>query len=248
MGGLCSLPVVWIPFLTYASMLWLPGLWQSVPLILRQATVGPHLHWKLPDTHSKSGSVSCGGHCFFLLGPGSHILLCPPRVCFPVLWKFSNQVPLAFKVKFVCTSFSAFCCLRRHLSSCKPCSKPSQVPTSLYFLPKHQLQIQNYCLSYPFLAISKCSYRSIVIILKKVGLIQKVQVFIKNPLGIFDFTRGICILSLDWGISISYVNSAGWDGCFNQNSKQEETTSKVWRRGMRSNIETKSWPLWRRRN
>jgi len=166
----------------------------------------------------------------------------------PVLWKFSNQVPLAFKVKCICTSFSVFCCFRRRLSSCKPCSKPSQVPASLCFLPKHQLQIQNYCLSHPFLAISNCSYRSTVIILKKVGLIQKVQILIKNPLGIFDFTRGICILSLDWGISISYANSAGWDACFNQNSKQEETASKVWRRGMRSNIETESWPLWRRRN
>ena len=26
--------------------------------------------------------------------------LCPPRVCFPSLWKFCNQTPLALKVKF----------------------------------------------------------------------------------------------------------------------------------------------------
>ena len=38
-----------------------------------------------------------------LLSPGSwcqQVSLCPPRVCFPVLWKFCNQIPLAFKVKF----------------------------------------------------------------------------------------------------------------------------------------------------
>ena len=26
--------------------------------------------------------------------------MCPPRVCFPVLWKFCKEIPLAFKVKF----------------------------------------------------------------------------------------------------------------------------------------------------
>ena len=48
-----------------------------------------------------SGSVSCG-----VTAPFSWVLvrtrfcLCPPRVCSPVLWKFCNQIPLAFKVKF----------------------------------------------------------------------------------------------------------------------------------------------------
>ena len=51
----------------------------------------------------KSGSVSCG-----VTAPFSWVLvhtrfcLCPPRVSVsPVLWKFCNQIPLAFKVKFL---------------------------------------------------------------------------------------------------------------------------------------------------
>ena len=44
---------------TYASMLCLPGLLQSVPLTLWQATVDLHLCWRLPNA-GKSGSVSCG--------------------------------------------------------------------------------------------------------------------------------------------------------------------------------------------
>ena len=50
----------------------------------------------------KSGSVSCG-----VTAPFSWVLvhtrfcLCPPRVSVsPVLWKFCNQIPLVFKVKF----------------------------------------------------------------------------------------------------------------------------------------------------
>ena len=66
---------------------------------------------RLPPTHTstgdswiltgKSGSVSCG-----VTAPFSWVLvctkfcLCPPRVCFPVLCKFCNQIPLASKVKF----------------------------------------------------------------------------------------------------------------------------------------------------
>ena len=69
-------------------------------------------HWPMPSLetpgHStgKSGSVSCG-----VTAPFSWILvhtrfcLCPPRVwcpslLSPVLWKFYNQIPLPFKVKF----------------------------------------------------------------------------------------------------------------------------------------------------
>ena len=39
---------------------------------------------------------------FFLLGPGAHkFLLGPPSVSVsPVLWKFSNQILLTFKVRF----------------------------------------------------------------------------------------------------------------------------------------------------
>ena len=55
----------------------------------------------------KLGSVSYG-----VTAPFSCILmckrfcLCPPRVCFPVLWKFCNQIPLASKVKFLGVSQS----------------------------------------------------------------------------------------------------------------------------------------------
>ena len=61
----------------------------SVPPTLQQATTDPRLHWRLLDTHGKSGSVSCG-----VTAPFSWILahtkfcLCPPPVCFPVLCKF----------------------------------------------------------------------------------------------------------------------------------------------------------------
>ena len=49
----------------------------------------------------KSVPVSCG-----VTAPFSWVLVltrfcfCPPRVCFPVLCKFCNQIPLASKVKF----------------------------------------------------------------------------------------------------------------------------------------------------
>ena len=50
---------------------------------------------------SKSGSVSYG-----VTAPLSWVLvctmfcLCPPKICFPSLWKFCIQIPLTFKVKF----------------------------------------------------------------------------------------------------------------------------------------------------
>ena len=65
------------------------ALLRSVPPTLQQATTDPRLHWRLLDTHDKSGSVSCG-----VTAPFSWVLLCtrfclcPPRVCFPVLCKF----------------------------------------------------------------------------------------------------------------------------------------------------------------
>ena len=49
----------------------------------------------------KYGSVSCGDTPPFswVLVP-TRFCLCLPRVCYPVLWKFCNQIPLAFKAKF----------------------------------------------------------------------------------------------------------------------------------------------------
>ena len=80
----------------------------SVPLTPQQATVDPHLCRRLLDTLTgKSGSVSCGDTApFSWLLVHTRFYLCPPRVCFPVLWKFCNQIPLASKVKFLGVSQS----------------------------------------------------------------------------------------------------------------------------------------------
>ena len=66
--------------------------------------IHPSLRWRLLDTHRPVWLSLLWGHCSFLLGPCAHKVLfapfCLPRVCFPVLWNFCNQIPLAFKVKF----------------------------------------------------------------------------------------------------------------------------------------------------
>ena len=69
---------------------------QKVPLSLLhavppnlQATAGPHLGRRCLDTHGLVWVSLLWGHCSFLLGPGApKVLLCPPRVCFPILCKF----------------------------------------------------------------------------------------------------------------------------------------------------------------
>ena len=52
--------------------------------------------------HSQGSLTHALVRSLFLLGPGAYkVLFCPPRDCyFPRLWKFCNQIPLAFKVKF----------------------------------------------------------------------------------------------------------------------------------------------------
>ena len=74
----------------------LPGLLLPVPLTLQQATVNPHLHQRLPNTHRQVWISLSWGPCSFLLGPGAHrVLLVPSRsLCFSVLWKFCNQISL----------------------------------------------------------------------------------------------------------------------------------------------------------
>ena len=63
--------------------------------------VNSRLHWRLLDTHRQIWLSLLLGHCSFLLGPGTHkVFLCPQNSVSPVLWKFWNQIPLAFKVKF----------------------------------------------------------------------------------------------------------------------------------------------------
>ena len=114
MGGavfpLCSLAwgqtvlvVMMISFKrTYGNRLRLPGLLQSVPLILWQATVDWHFRQRLLDTLSQ----------IWLHLLWESVLLFPVSWCMqgflralqesvsPVLWKFCNQILLAFKVKF----------------------------------------------------------------------------------------------------------------------------------------------------
>ena len=97
--GLCSLPVVWPSFnRTYASLLRLPVVLQSVPWpqgrsLLTHTYAGDS--WTLTG---KSGSVFCG-----VSAPFSWVLV-HTKFCWalqesvsPVLWKFCNQIPLAFK-------------------------------------------------------------------------------------------------------------------------------------------------------
>ena len=70
---------------TYASMLQLPGLLQSVPLTPRQATADPRLHWRFLDTHRQVWLSLLRGHCSFLLGPGVYRVLFVPSKSLEVL-------------------------------------------------------------------------------------------------------------------------------------------------------------------
>ena len=61
----------------------MPALLYSVPVTLQQATVNPHLHWRLLDTHRQVWVRVLWGH-FFLLGPGAHkVLFVPSKSLFP---------------------------------------------------------------------------------------------------------------------------------------------------------------------
>ena len=73
-----------------------------MPLSPGQATTNPHLHRRPSNTHRQVWLSLLWGHCSFSLGPGAHkVLFMPSQSLFLlVLWKFCNQVPLAFKVKF----------------------------------------------------------------------------------------------------------------------------------------------------
>jgi len=74
----------------------------------------------------KSESVSCGGHCSFLLGPSAHrFCLHPPRVCFPILcelWWLCGGVNLL--QEGLC--HTQVCCTQ---SPC-PCGRPLLTRTS----------------------------------------------------------------------------------------------------------------------
>ena len=84
---------------TYASMLQLLGMLYSVPLTPQQATVNPHLPWRLLDTRRQVGLSLLWGHFSFLLGPGVHkFLFVPSKSLFPQ--SRGSSVIKAFKVKF----------------------------------------------------------------------------------------------------------------------------------------------------
>ena len=56
----------------------------SVPLTLQQATVNPHLCWRLLDTHRQICVNLLWGHRSFLLGPGvQQVLFVPTKSLFP---------------------------------------------------------------------------------------------------------------------------------------------------------------------
>ena len=62
----------------------MPALLYSVTLTLWQATVNPHLHPRLLDTHRQVWLSHLWGHCSFFLCPGAHkVLFVPLSVCFP---------------------------------------------------------------------------------------------------------------------------------------------------------------------
>ena len=91
----------------------------SVPPALQQATTDPRLRWRLLDTHRQVRVSLLRGHHSFLLGPGAHkVLLCPPRVYFPVLAKFwqlyggvnGDLLQEGFCHTQVCCTQSPCCC------------------------------------------------------------------------------------------------------------------------------------------
>ena len=91
---------------------------QSVPPTLQQATTDPRLHRRLLDTHRQVLDSLLWGHCSFLLGPGEQVLLCPPRVYFPVLckfWKLYGGVNGDLLQEDLCHTHSQSPC---------PCSRP----------------------------------------------------------------------------------------------------------------------------
>ena len=61
---------------------------QSVPPTVQQATRDPRLCQRLPDTHRQVWTISCGVTALFSWVLIHKVLLCPPRVYFPVLCKF----------------------------------------------------------------------------------------------------------------------------------------------------------------
>ena len=60
----------------------------SVSPTVQQAATDPHSTWDSQTSTGKSRTVSCGVTAPFSWVLVHKVLLCPPRVCFPVLCKF----------------------------------------------------------------------------------------------------------------------------------------------------------------
>ena len=86
---------------TYASSPCLPRLLLSVSLTLRQPTVDPRLHQRLPNTCRQVWLSLFWGYCSFILCPGAHkVLFVPLRVLFPQsCGSFSSAVTCNRKIK-----------------------------------------------------------------------------------------------------------------------------------------------------
>ena len=93
----------------------MPRLLYSVHPTTQQATIDPCLHHRLLRHSQASLAQSLVGS--LLLSPGSWYaqgFVCALRESVsPVLWKFCNQIPLAFKVKSIGDSQSFFCQILR---------------------------------------------------------------------------------------------------------------------------------------
>ena len=82
-------------------------------------TVNSCLCQKFLDTHRRVWLSLLWGHCSFLLGLGVHkVLLVPSKCVSPALWKFSNRIPLASKVK-VPGGSQSFCQIPRLGTVCE---------------------------------------------------------------------------------------------------------------------------------
>ena len=73
------------------------------PLSLRQATLDLQLCRRPSNIHRQVWLSLLWGHCSFPLGPSFHkVVFVSSKSLFPpVLWKFCNHIPLAFKVRFL---------------------------------------------------------------------------------------------------------------------------------------------------
>ena len=94
---------------------------QSMSPTLHQATTDPCLHQRLPDTHRQ---VSCGVTVPFSWVLVHKVLLCPPRVYFPVLckfWQLYGGVNGDLLQEDLCHT---------HTQSPCPCSRPLPTHTS----------------------------------------------------------------------------------------------------------------------